>query len=632
MIMSGEGGTGDSRGRPDSTDSLLEELRRERTARLAAERSARLLAELHQREADRAAWLLAVTAAFSEARAPVDVANAVLTQGCAALGAPRGLVALLTADGAALEVLGTMAHADEGVRVGQRLPLSDAAPLTDAVRLETALFLESTAIRSDRYPNLRSPLPGGDHAVIAVPLLVAGRSLGGICFSFEDGGSAPRPPAETSPRRGSHDGGVRRFDAAERSLVLTLARLCAQALDRACLYEAAAHARAEAEAANRAKDDFLSTLSHELRTPLMSILGWANILRTRKLEPEAVARALATIERSARTQSQLVEDILDVSRIVAQKLRLEIGTVDPAAIVRAAIEVVRPSADAKQVSIETSIDEDIGVMRADPGRLQQIAWNLLANAVKFTPKGGRVEVRLSLGDDSLRLRVIDSGEGIAPEFLPHVFERFRQADGSGTRSHGGLGLGLAIARHLVELHDGTITAESRGLGRGATFTVTLPIPPSTEGEPRSSWVADRLTPLAARLDGVRIVVVDDEPDALELIAAILRAQGATVTVAASAPEALRAIELSPPDVLVSDIGLPHLDGYALLQKVRAMESPQRRQIPALALTAYAGAHDARMAERAGFQRHLAKPFTPLRLIDEVWLLAGLHEVGGRFTS
>ncbi len=590
-IMGGGGGDsgvqpGDAISAAPLLEHTLEELRRERAARLAAELAA-----------DRAARLLDVTAAFSAARAPIDVSNVVLTQGGATLGAQRGLVALVTADGASLEVLGETAHPGAVVKIGQRIPLGDPGPLASAVRAETALFLETSGAAGP--------------AVVALPLLVAGRSLGGLCFTFE---------------------GTRRFDGAARALALTLARLCAQALDRACTFEEAAHARAAAEAANRAKDEFLSTLSHELRTPLMSILGWANILRTRKLEPEAVARALATVERSARTQSQLVEDILDVSRIDAQKLRLEIRTIDPAAIMRAAIEVVRPSADGKQIAIEAAIDDCLGPMRADPGRLQQIAWNLLANAVKFTPKGGRVEVRLSLVDDGLRLRVIDSGQGISPELLPHVFERFRQGDS--TRSHGGLGLGLAIARHLVELHSGTITAESAGPGRGATFTVTLPMPPTLEGDPS---VAE-LTPMLPQLDKLRVLVVDDEPDTLELIAGILRGQGASVVVAASAQEALRAVELALPDVLIADLGLPQQGGHALLQRVRALAAEQRRQVPALALTTRRGALDAKVAEHAGFQRSLAKPFTPIPLIDEVWQLAGLRAggslsrpTGGRFT-
>ncbi len=324
---------------------------------------------------------------------------------------------------------------------------------------------------------------------------------------------------------------------------------------------------------------------------------------------------------------------------------------------RAAIEVVRPAADAKQVTIDPRIDDGIGPMRADPGRLQQIAWNLLANAVKFTPKGGRVEVLLSLGADSLRLRVIDSGEGIDPDFLPHVFERFRQADGSGTRSQGGLGLGLAIAKHLVELHDGTVTAHSAGIGRGATFTVTLPIPPAAEGDSRGSWVPNRPTPLYPMLDGVRVLVVDDEPEVLEMIVLILRGRRAIVGVATSAAEALRAAELEPPDVLVADIRLSCQDGCSLPQKLRALASSDRsalggeppslrRQVPALALTgslqpgaqvsvskrvtALPPEQDARAAERAGFQRHLAKPFMPPRLVDEVWQL--YEATAGRFTS
>jgi signal transduction histidine kinase len=430
----------------------------------------------------------------------------------------------------------------------------------------------------------------------------------------------------------------------DREFISALARQCAQALDRARLFEAAAQARAAAEAASRAKDDFLSTLSHELRTPLTAILGWADILRTRRPDPIALGRALEIIERNAKSLVQLIEDMLDVSRIVTGKLRLELRKVDPAAVVRAAVDVVRPAAEAKRIVIGVAIDPGVGTLAADPGRLQQVVWNLLVNAVKFSPKGSHIEVRLSAlsssGDGLLareaaahesytsraassgvRLQVIDAGAGIDPEFLPHVFERFRQAEGRDQRSGGGLGLGLAIVKHLVELHEGTITAHSEGPGCGATFTVMLPDRTRILGMLGAAWSTDPTTPMTRRLVGVRVVIVDDEPDARELVATILRGQGASVTVAASAQEALTAVRYERPDVFVSDIGMPDENGYTLLRKVRALTADQR-PVPALALTAYAGAEDAKMAAVAGFQRHLAKPVAPAALVDTVASLAG----------
>ena len=408
--------------------------------------------------------------------------------------------------------------------------------------------------------------------------------------------------------------------------MLAFARQCAQALDRASAYEAEAKARAAAEAANRAKDEFLSTLSHELRTPLTSILGWANMLRTRAPQVPSMAKGLETIERNATAQARLIEDILDVSRIVAGRLRLSTRRVYPGPIVRAALEVVRPAAEAKLVRIETRIDAEVGTLEADPDRLHQIACNLLSNAVKFTPREGTIDVRLERHADGVRLRVSDDGEGIEARFLPHIFERFRQADGSQTRSHGGLGLGLAIVKHLVELHEGTITAESAGPGRGATFTVTLPAAPNAARGAVPRRASDPLVSAPPRLDGVRVVLVDDDPDARELLAAILEEQGARVTTAGTAKEGLRAVEVERPDLLVSDIGLPHEDGYALLRSVRALPGEQERSVAALALTAYAGPQAARKAALAGFQSHLAKPVLPARLIHEVAWLAGRSAV------
>ena len=475
-------------------------LREEQAARLVAERSAAEIAELHaraERALHRNTRLQEVAEAFSEARLPIDVAAVVLTQGCVAVDAPRGVVGLLAEEGAALEPRWTIGYPDEGKAAWPRLLASDILPLTDVIRSGTAVFLDTVPTLPADDPELGRRSGG---ALVAVPLTVGGRVIGALGFDYDD---------------------PRAFDCEERAFILTVTRLCAQALDRARLYEAEAQARAEADAASRAKDDFLAVLSHELRTPLMAILGWANLLRSGQREPAAVARGLATIERNATTQAQLIDDLLDVSRIVAGKVRLELRAVDPAAIVRAAIDAVRPAAEAKHLLVEAVVDDAIGPLRADGARLQQVAWNLLSNAVKFTPAGGRIEVRLHRVPSGIRLRVSDSGEGIAPAFLPHVFERFRQADGGEARSRGGLGLGLAILKHLVELHEGTVTAWSAGLGQGATFTVTFPLPPGNGDDPGDLRHTDRPIPGALRLAGLRVVVVDDEPDVRELIACLL---------------------------------------------------------------------------------------------------------------
>jgi len=406
-----------------------------------------------ERAADRATLLQEVTEACSEASVPAAVAAVVVTRGSVALGALRGFMYLLTEDGAALELVQVTAHAREVDAALRRFPMDCDVPITQVIRTEEALFFESTEVLLSQYPHLAGMQDPGDEALAILPLLVDGRALGALGFVF---------------------GGARLFDAEERDFLPTLARQCALALDRARLFEVAAHARAAAEAADRAKDDFLATLSHELRTPLTAILGWAHILRTRAPAPGERGRALQVIERNAHALVQLIEDILDVSRLVAGELHLELQSVDPAAIIRDAIDVARPSAEAKRITIEVAIEEGIGTLAADRARLRQITWNLLSNAIKFTPKGGRIEVRLDRLGAGVRLRVIDAGLGIDASFLPQVFDRFRQADSSKTRSHGGLGLGLAIVKHLVERHDGTVTAESGGVGLGATFTVTLP--------------------------------------------------------------------------------------------------------------------------------------------------------------
>ncbi|HYP01055.1 MAG TPA: PAS domain S-box protein [Pyrinomonadaceae bacterium] len=389
----------------------------------------------------------------------------------------------------------------------------------------------------------------------------------------------------------------------------------------------------EAQEANRLKDEFLATVSHELRTPLTAILGWSHLLRGGQLEDEGAARALETIERNARSQSQLIDDLLDVSRIVTGKLRLEVVPVSPHSFIDPAVEAVRPAAEAKGVRLQKVIDTGVGAVMGDPARLQQVVWNLLTNAVKFTPRDGRVQVSLVRVNSHVEIAVSDTGAGIDPEFLPHVFERFRQADQKTTRQHGGLGLGLAIVRHLVELHGGSVRADSAGQGAGATFTVMLPIAavvhPRGDAEGRAHAAARNTLPpheCPERLDGVKVLVVDDEPDARELLSTGLGHCGAQVTAASSAPEALEAISGAKFDVLISDIGMPGEDGYELIRRVRALPPGVGGSTPAVALTAYARAEDRLRALRAGFEMHISKP---VELTELVIVIANLTRRSGQ---
>ena len=388
--------------------------------------------------------------------------------------------------------------------------------------------------------------------------------------------------------------------------------------------------RAEAEGANRAKDEFLSILSHELRTPLNAILGWSAMLRQRTLSEDKVLRALETIERNAKSQAQLIEDILDISRIITGKLRLQVRPVNLVPVIESAIESVRLAAEAKSIRLQSRIDSQAGLLLGDANRLQQVLWNLLSNALKFTPKDGRVEIRLQRVNSHAEITVSDTGLGISSDFLPFVFDRFRQHDSTTTRSYGGLGLGLAIVRQLVELHGGTVTVVSPGIGQGTTFTVTLPamiipLPPS-DPEPLNSIVETKPRVEASpTLEGLKILVVDDEADALELLSTILQNNGAEVIAVASVNQALTIIETATdrsPDVLVSDIGMPDEDGYSLISKLRQLEAQRGGKLPAIALTAYAGSDDRRQALLAGFQMHLTKPVDAAELVAVVASLTG----------
>ncbi|MDX6501439.1 MAG: hypothetical protein QOG23_4699 [Blastocatellia bacterium] len=386
------------------------------------------------------------------------------------------------------------------------------------------------------------------------------------------------------------------------------------------LIESERAARTEAEEANRIKDEFLATLSHELRTPLTAMLGWLSMLRAERLDDETAAHALETVERNARAQAQLIEDLVDVSRIAGGKLKLEVRAIDLVPVIAAAIDIVRPAADARGVHIQFSRDAGVGAVSGDPARLQQVIWNLLSNAVKFTSRNGHVYVLFRQSNSSAELVVRDTGIGIHPDFLPLVFERFRQAEGPVTRTHRGLGLGLAIVRHLIELHGGTVTAESQGEGLGATFTIRMPLAAiqSDDGAMSGSDrpAAEGASPTRQPLEGLRVLVVEDEPDARELLSLTLECSGAEVEAVTSAQEALDNLHVFKPDVLLSDIGLPSESGYDLIRKVRSLSS-EASNIPAVALTAFATEKDRELAISAGFQLHLAKPVDPEVLVAAI---------------
>ncbi|MEP6743633.1 MAG: PAS domain S-box protein [bacterium] len=384
-------------------------------------------------------------------------------------------------------------------------------------------------------------------------------------------------------------------------------------------------ARGEAEKANRLKDEFLATLSHELRTPLNAVIGWARMLASGRLDQDSSKHALEVIERNAWAQKQIIEDILDVSRVITGKLQLNLTPVDLITIVDAALDAVRPAMEAKEIKIETLIDSSLRLVSGDPDRLQQVVWNVLSNAAKFTPPGGKVEIAVAQNNAHVEIKVKDSGPGIDPAFLPHVFERFRQADGSTTRMHGGLGLGLAIVRHLVELHGGTIAVDNRKDGQGAIFTIRLPLPSGElrfESMTAAASMLKEAQPGPSELQGLRILIVDDETDALDLISVELAQHGASVSAVSSAEEALHSLSQGKFDVLISDIGMPQMDGYDLIRQIRKQEAGTQKSIPAVALTAYARVQDRMRAILAGYSTHVAKPVEANELVTVVASLAG----------
>ncbi|HSK62688.1 MAG TPA: ATP-binding protein, partial [Pyrinomonadaceae bacterium] len=384
----------------------------------------------------------------------------------------------------------------------------------------------------------------------------------------------------------------------------------------------AERARAESEAANRIKDEFLATLSHELRTPLTSLLGWSSVLRESHRDEKILAQGLDAIDRNARVQAQLIDDLLDVSRIVSGKLNLDVRPLDIGSVTRAAISVVQPAADAKEITLDYWAQPGVGAISADSARLQQIIWNLLSNAVKFTPHGGKISIRVERDGSDAMVTVSDTGQGIDPEFLPRVFDRFRQADSSTTRSFGGLGLGLAIVRHLVELHGGTVSAESEGEGKGATFSASFPLLSDRSGPITVMHSGEVHASELRSLDGLRVLLVDDELETREIISTVVERTGAEVKSCTSAREALNEVVEWRPDVILSDIAMPDEDGYSFIHRVRSLSQHEGGNTPAAALTAYAREEDRKQALAAGYQMHIAKPIGAGQLVTMIAKLAG----------
>ncbi|XGV98004.1 MAG: PAS domain S-box protein [Leptolyngbya sp. BL-A-14] len=574
--------------------SLAEELARR--AAIALD-NARLYKEAQQarqaaeRAADRISRLQTVTAALSESLTPEQVAEVIVTQSMATLKAAAALVVLVSSDRTELEIVKAVGYETDLVNAWQRFSIDSDVPLAQAIRTGEPIWVETLLERIARYPHLAEIYRRYDfNAWIAIPLMAEGNSVGGMLLSFKE---------------------FTALDQDDREFILALSRQCAQAIVRAQLYKAEQEARAGAEQANRIKDEFLAVLSHELRSPLNPILGWSKLLRSGRLDAARTDHALETIERNAQLQVQLIDDLLDISRILRGKLSLNAAPVDLSFIITAALETVRLAADAKALQVQTFISPTIGMVNGDAGRLQQVVWNLLSNAVKFTPANGSIIIELTAVGTQAQIQIKDTGKGISPDFLPYVFEHFRQEDGATTRKFGGLGLGLAIVRQLVELHGGTVAVESPGEGQGSTFTVRLPLAVQSKALSASQEPSETLLDLS----GIHILIVDDDADSRDFIAFVLEQANAIVRCATSGSEALQSITESTPDLVVSDIGMPTMDGYMLLQRIRALD--QGQSIPAIALTAYASEINQKQALAAGFQKHLTKPVEPDKLIEAV---------------
>ena len=583
----------------------LEARVRERTAALerANERLQHEIAERERAEQSRERALieqrdtLAFLASFSERLAPIvrfDELVDVIGSAAVPFPADWSIVYVIKEDGSVLAVPGLHVDLTRAAALSS-LAGSAAGPVSPGSLLAEVIATDRLAVETSAAGSLASRMAGrrgaatvrrlGAGCVAMLPLSIAGRVKAVLALVSRD-------PA--------------RFAGAGTLMLENMARRVRLALDRIQLYR-------EIHDANRLKDEFLSTLSHELRTPLNAIFGWARILRTRELD-DSTAHAVNVIERNADAQLHLLEDVLDVSRVIAGKMTLELQRLDLRAVVRATVDTVRPALQAKAIHFTASLEDGLPPVMVDAHRIQQAFWNVLANAVKFTGAGGTIALRLHSAGQAVEFEVADSGVGIHRDVLPFVFDRFRQADPSLARAHGGLGLGLAIVRHIVELHGGTVTAASPGQGRGATFTIRLPAGDRPIEPAAAAAVPIRYFDVAPLLGGRTILVVEDHDDARELIVRVLQSAGAHVVSAAAAAEAIERVATARPDVLVIDIGLPDEDGYALLHRVRALHGDA---VPAIALTAYARATDRERAIAAGFQQHVVKPVDPQQLVEIV---------------
>jgi PAS domain S-box-containing protein len=582
QIVKWIGTSTDIHDRKEAEAEREELLAREQVARAEAEHSAESIRRL-QAVTDSALVRLTLD----------DLLREMLARIRELLATDAAAILLLTEDGQSLSVRATIGWKEAAT--GLRVPFGQG--VAGSIAASRAPFVvEDISAAEVINPVLRR----NARSLIGAPLIVEGRLIGVIHADT------------TRPRRFTED---------DVRLLQLAADRVALAIEHARLYEVERQARRQAEDANRLKDEFLSTVSHELRTPLTAINGWALMLRAGRLDAAQSERALETIVRSARSQNQLIDDLLDVSRIITGRMRLAVAPLNLGSVIKAAVETVRPAAEAKGIRLSALIAPEAEAVSGDAERLQQVVWNLLSNAVKFAPQGGRVEVRLERADSHVEIVVADNGQGIKPEFLPYVFERFRQEDGGTNRQQGGLGLGLAIVRNIVELHGGTVHAASEGLGKGATFTVALPIASVravAPDESRDKVVGGRLAPEnPSALAGVRALFVDDEADARELITMMLAQGGAEVRTAVSATEALASCDEWRPDVLISDIGMPGEDGYMLMKKLRARESERGGHIPAIALTAYGRQEDRMRALSVGYEYHIPKPVDPAELLAVV---------------
>jgi signal transduction histidine kinase/CheY-like chemotaxis protein len=584
--------------------------------RQKAEEALRLSEAKYRALAARTSRLYELSAGLSEAVTLHAVARVIVRQGKVVVGASAGSVAMLIDGGARFETLYGEEYGSRGFESHRRFPVEPGLCSTAAVHTERPIFVGSFLEWQERYPRSASIAADGGYVSSAtLPLVADGAVFGVLSFHF------------TVPVN---------FDDEYTALLTSVAQHCAQALDRARLYETAECARAEAEAANRSKDDFLSTVSHELRTPLNAMLGWAAMLRKGAVDANRTERAIEAIYSNATRQGRLIEELLDVSRIVAGRASFDLQDVDLGENIRGAVEAMMPLAAAKGVELRFDTTPGVHVV-ADPRRMEQVFLNLISNAVKFTPQHGHITVNIALADDSAVVRVTDTGIGIEPTFIPHVFERFRQADTAPTRTVGGLGLGLFISRQLVEAQSGTIRVDSDGPGTGATFTVTLPAsvsagaarPASANAPSAPAREPDEPMPV---LTGTCVLLVDDEPDAREVMAATLESCGATVMAAASARDALETLERADVDLLLSDIAMPGQDGCELIREIRAMPSTRLATIPAAAVTAHARDDERERALAAGFHMYLTKPVLPAALANAVAALAGNRASSGRSPS